>query len=190
VSGERRFSDPLIKLPDKSEPLLSFTNVVEAHVLAAIRRRHEIPMQKVRPALDYLEGTLGRVHPLAHEELLTDGVSLFVENLGQIINLSRSGQLGIKELIRAHLERVSHDRDGFAGRLFPFTRPQRETSQPRVVVLDPRVSFGRPSISGTSVRTEVVACRLKTGESIDEIAADYNLSEEQIQEAIRYELAA
>lgn len=190
VSGERRFSEPLIDLPDPAEPLLSFTNVVEAHVLAAIRKRHGIPMQQVRPALRYLEGELDVAHPLAHEEVLTDGVSLFVEHLGQLVNLSEQGQLGVTEVLRAHLQRVTHDRDGLAGKLFPFSRGTRDLAQPRVVVLDPRISFGRPSIAGTSVKTEVVATRLKAGESIRELAEDYGISAGQIEEAIRYELAA
>ena len=110
--------------------------------------------------------------------------------VGQLVNLTESGQLGVKELLEAHLERVAHDRDGFAERLFPFSRGTRDLRQPRVVVLDPRVSFGRPAIAGTSVRTEVIASRLKAGESIRELSDDYGISEDEIQEAIRYELAA
>ncbi len=64
----RQFSNALIGLPDPGEPLLSFTNLVEAHVLKAIRRRHGIPMQKMRPALLYLEEELGVSHPLARQE--------------------------------------------------------------------------------------------------------------------------
>lgn len=190
MGGKKRFSEPLIELPDPEEPLLSFTNVVEAHVLAAIRRRHGIPMQQVRPALDFLERKLRVSHPLAHKELLTDGVSLFVEHLGVLINLSEQGQLGAKEYLKAHLERVAHDRDGFADRLFPFSRGTPDLRQPSVVVLDPRISFGRPSIAGTSVRTEVIVSRLKAGESIRELAEDYDIPEDEIQEAIRYELVA
>lgn len=185
----RQFSDPLIQVPDPDEPLLSFTNLVEAHVLMAIRRHHGIPMQKVRPALLYIEEQLGVPHPLAHEELLTDGVDLFVERFGQLVNVSRSGQLSIRELLDAHLRRIEHDRGGFAARLFPFSRGNA-LDVPRIVVVDPRISFGRPVIAGTSVRTEVIAARLKAGESIETLADDYRIEVPRIEEAIRYELAA
>jgi uncharacterized protein (DUF433 family) len=190
AAGGRRFSEPLIQLPNPDEPLLSFTNLVEAHVLAAIRRRHGVPMQKVRPALEFLEKELEVGHPLAHKELLTDGVSLFVEHLGRLVNLSQRGQLAVRQILEAHLERVEHDASGLAARLFPFSRGTEDLRPPRVVVVDPRISFGRPAITGTSVRTEVVASRLKAGESIHELALDYEISEELIEEAIRYELAA
>jgi uncharacterized protein (DUF433 family) len=58
------------------------------------------------------------------------------------------------------------------------------------VVVDPRISFGRPVIDGTSVRTETVAARYKAGESAADLADDYGVEVPQIDEAIRYELAA
>lgn len=185
----RQFSEPLISIPDPLEPLLSFTNLVEGHVLKAIRRGHGISMQKVRPALLYLEEELRVSHPLAHQELLTDGVSLFVERFGRLLNLSQRGQLAVKELLEAHLRRIEHDTEGLARRLFPFTRGE-SLDAPRFVVVDPGVAFGRPVINGTGVRTEVVASRLKAGESMRELAEDYEVQVEQIEEAIRYELAA
>lgn len=189
TGSEPRFSEPLIELPDPGESLLSFTNLVEAHVLAAIRRKHGVPMQKVRPALAFLEKQLGFRHPLAHRQLLTDGVSLFVEHLGQLIDLSSSGQVAIRELLVAHLERIEHDAEGLAQRLFPFTRSSI-AGTPRVVVLDPRIGFGQPVIAGTSVRTEVIAGRLEAGESVGEIAADFGIDTDKVEEALRYELAA
>jgi uncharacterized protein (DUF433 family) len=45
-------------------------------------------------------------------------------------------------------------------------------------------------IAGTSVRTEVIASRLKAGESVQDLADDYSVEVAEIEEAIRYELAA
>lgn len=189
AAGRDRFSEPLIALPDPGETLLCFTNVVEAHVLSAIRRRHGVPMQQVRPALRFLEEELDLTHPLAHAELETDGLSLFVEKYGQLINLSQEGQLAIRELLLAHLRRIEHDAEGLASRLFPFTRGER-LDAPHVVVIDPRISFGQPVVAGTGIRTSVLAARLKAGESIQELAEDYRLGAEKVEEAIRYELRA
>ena len=55
----------------------------------------------MRPALLYLEEELAVAHPLAHQELLTDGVHLFVERFGQLLNLSQSGQLAVRDLLEA-----------------------------------------------------------------------------------------
>lgn len=95
----------------------------------------------------------------------------------------------VRELLEAHLRRIEHDGRGLALRLFPFSRGE-SLQAPRIVVVDPRISFGRPVIDGTAVRTEVVARRLRAGESVVDLATDYGVEVREIEEAIRYELAA
>jgi len=40
----QKFFKPIIELPDSKLASLSFVNLVEAHVLDAIRREHKIPL--------------------------------------------------------------------------------------------------------------------------------------------------
>ncbi|MGH9863440.1 MAG: DUF433 domain-containing protein [Candidatus Acidiferrales bacterium] len=183
----RRFFRPLIVPPDNGANLLSFMNLVEAHVLDAIRREHEIPLGKVRKALEYLKRQFPSQHPLADQRFETDGLDLFVEKYGQLINLSQGGQLAIRNLLQAHLRRVEWDESGFAVRLYPYTR-KREPEEPKVVVIDPFVSFGRPILVGTGIPTSVIAERYKAGESIEQLAGDYGRKQLEIEEAIRCEL--
>jgi hypothetical protein len=75
VSGPAR----VIQLAGGRPPLLSFWNLVEAYVLAALRRRHQVPLQRVRKALRFLERELDTERPLIEQEFLTDGLDLFVE---------------------------------------------------------------------------------------------------------------
>ncbi len=188
VKAGRRYFQPVIALPDKNLHLLSFVNVVEAHVLDAIRRKHEVPLRKVRDAVSYLQRRLASKHPLAEQQIETDGRDLFVQRLGQLINISQEGQLAMRELINAHLQRIEWDASGCASRLYPFTR-KRELQEPKVVVMDPYVAFGRPALAGTGIPTAVIADRYKAGESIDQLADDYGRQRPEIEEAIRCELA-
>jgi hypothetical protein len=89
----QQFSKPLIQRPSPDFSQLSFTNLVEAHVLRVIREVHNIRLDKVRTALDYLEREFNLPHPLARVEFQTDGVDLFVENIDKLVNVSRAGQL-------------------------------------------------------------------------------------------------
>jgi hypothetical protein len=43
--------EPLITVPDPELPLLSFFNLIEAHVLDAIRYKDKIPLKNVRNAM-------------------------------------------------------------------------------------------------------------------------------------------
>jgi len=182
-----RFFEPIIDLPDQHRGVLSFINLVEAHVLAAIRRKHRLPLPQVRQALHYVEKQFPSKHPLADQRFETDGLNLFVQKWGQLINISQYGQLAIRRLLEAHLRRIERDPDGLPTRLYPFTR-KFEPEEPRVVVIDPFVSFGRPVIVGTGIPTAVVAERYKAGETIDELAQDYGYQRLGIEEAIRCEL--
>ena len=186
-SGRQRFFQPIIALPDRDCRLLSFMNLVEAHVLDAIRREHEVSLEKVRKALAYLGKHIHSAHPLAEQGFETDGADLFVRHYGQLVNISPSGQLAMRKVIEAHLRRIERDEEGLAARLYPFTR-KRAPDEPKVVVIDPRVSFGRPVLMGSGIPTAMIAERYKAGESIDELAEDYGRRRLDIEEAIRCEL--
>jgi uncharacterized protein (DUF433 family) len=189
--GQANFK-PVIEVPDQdTKPtLLSFLNLVELHVLGALRRQHQVPLPHVRSALRYLKReSPGSSRPLANVKLLTNGLDLFVERYGKLINATRDGQVEIRALLQAHLRRVDSDDRGVALRLYPFTHG-RELDGPRSVVIDARVSFGRPTLAGTGIPTGIIAERFKAGESPAELAADYRRTEAEILEAIRCELSA
>jgi uncharacterized protein (DUF433 family) len=164
-------------------------NVVEIHVLDAIRREHKIRLTNIRQALSYLRRHFPSPHPLADQNFETDGLDLFIQVYGQLINITQSGQLAMRSILEAHLQRIERDPQGLAVRLYPFTR-KRHLDGPRIVVIDPHISFGRPALTSSGIATGVIAERYKAGESIDELADDYGRQPLEIEEAIRCELQA
>lgn len=192
MQGQAQFKPP-IAIADPERRLLSFVNLVEAHVLSAIRREHEVALKSVRQACDFLRRQFNSTHPLATQKFETDGRDLFVTRLGQLINASQEGQLAMRALLELHLRRVEWDAQGLAVRLYPFTRRVTEEGSPdppRLIVIDPGFGFGRPVLSGTGIVTSVIAERYKAGESIEELAHDYGRQGLEIEEAIRCELYA
>jgi uncharacterized protein (DUF433 family) len=188
VMGQRSFK-PVIELPDRRRPELSFINLVEAHILDALRREHQIPLQQVRKSLAYVERELGSRHPLATEIFQTDGVDLFVEKYAQLISTAKAGQTAMREMLNQHLHRLEFEPRGVAVRLFPFTR-RPGIDDPRVVVIDPLLAFGRPVLAKTGIPTAVIAERFHAGDSATELARDYGRHVAEIEEAIRCEQLA
>jgi len=194
----RRVFRPIIQRADRKRNLLSFVNLVEAHVLLAICRGHKVRLPKVRDALTYLKKHLGYQgnHPLANVEFITDGQRLFVERFGQLIKASPEGQMVMKQVIETYLKRIEYDQEGMPLSLYPFSRTAESTKnvglgeQPKVVVINPFVSFGRPVLSEVGVPTEIVNERFNAGETMVELAEDYSLEVSDIEEAIRYERTA
>ncbi|PYL74234.1 MAG: hypothetical protein DMF26_11670 [Verrucomicrobia bacterium] len=184
----RKFFKPVIHPAAKSPVALSFINLIEAHVLAAIRRQHRVDMPAVRRAINFLERESGSAHPLADYKFETNGIDLFIQHYGQFISVSQGGQIAVRDLLKAHLKRIERDERGIPVKLYPFTRFGL-ADEPRNIVIDPFISFGKAVITGTGVSTDIVAERFKAGESADELASDYGCAREKIEEAIRCELS-
>jgi uncharacterized protein (DUF433 family) len=161
----------------------------EAHLLAAIRRKHHVPLPTVRRALRYVADHLQLKRPLAEATFETDGIDLFVERLGQLINVSKEGQTEMSDMIRAYLKRIERDERGLPVKLYLFTRKDELQEREPSVVVDPRVAFGRPVLARTAVPTAILADRFKAGDTLSELAGDYGTSPQAIEEAIRCELA-
>ena len=188
--GKKRF-DPLIFLPDRDLPLLSFVNLVEAHILDAIRYKHNVPLSNVRAAIGHLREYSDSQHPLADYWFQLKGVDLLIEDKGLLVNATRQGQIEMKEIITAYLKRVERDPAGAAVGLYPYLKrhPLIKVEEPKLVLIDPRISFGKPILVGVGVPTSVVADRYDAGERIIELAHDYGCEASEIQNAIAYERA-
>jgi uncharacterized protein (DUF433 family) len=188
ASGTGRFQ-PLIRPAQSRPPVLSFSNLIEAHVLRALRTDHGVSVKDLRAALRYAEERLGIERLLLRRELCTEGGSLFLERYGQLISLSASGQLAMRKLLEEHLKRVEWDASSLPIRLYPFPSFEGIGSD-RPIAIDPRIAFGRPVLVRKGISTHVIAERIDAGETVPDLAADYELTPVEIEEAVLYERAA
>jgi uncharacterized protein (DUF433 family) len=178
---------PVIKLPDPGVPTLSFMNLVEAHVLGGMRRLENVSFPTVRKGLGFLEEQFPSPHPLADQLFETDGVNLFIRKLDRIINISLNGQIEMKEVVSGYLRRIDRNINTGVVRLYPFLKKEPSFDEPKRVMIDPLVSFGRPVLVGTGVPTDVIAERFYAGDSFDDLARDYDITPKQVEEAVQYE---
>lgn len=168
--------------------MLSFSNLIEAHVLRSLRTEHGVPLPAVRQAQAFAEKQLNIKHLLLREELCTAGGRLFLDRFGELVNLSASGQLAVRQVFEAHLARVQWGTLKAATRLYPFV--VGETADAKPILIDPAISFGRPVVDGAFVSTGAIVERLDADESVEDVAADYELSVDAITKAVLFERAA
>ena len=183
----RQSSEPLIQRPNLDLPQLSFTNLVEAHVLRIIRSAHQVKLDKVRKALDYMSQRLDTNHPLVTHRFQTDGIDLFVDQMDELVNVSRSGQLAMRETLKHLLTRVEWDENGIASRFFPITELVPEPGSDKIIFLDPAIRFGKPIIADTGVPTDIIVELYNAGDSIEAIANEYECTPLQVRTAIQFE---
>jgi len=160
--GQTKHMQRLIKA-DAGTGLLSFNNFVEAYVLASLTRQFEVPLVRVRQALRYVGGE----RPLLTTVFKTDGQGIFVEQ------------------IEDSLQRVDLDRAHRPLRLYPW---RREPYEPKIVSIDPRRAFGRPTVVGRGIKIDVIIDRHRAGESVAQLSADYELDGDVIEGVLRWGL--
>jgi len=178
---------PLIKPASRRPPMLSFSNLIEAHVLRSLRTEHVVSVNALRSALVFAEKKLGIDRLLLRPELRAHAGKVFLDRYGELIDLSASGQLAMRRLLAEHLKRVEWDPTNLPIRLYPFLPTP---SEERAIVIDPRIASGRPVVARKGISTSAIAERIDAGESLDDIAADYDLRLSEIEQAVLYERAA
>jgi uncharacterized protein (DUF433 family) len=194
-SGQKRSFEPLIIPPDRRKTLLSFVNLVEAHVLKTIRHKHRIQMIHVREAISELSKTYNTEYPLADVDLLAGDAELFYKRFGILLNLSRGKQQAFS-FLQTYLDRIERNLEKQAKRLYPFViapvwvgRKTLINQDPKLISIDPYISYGRPVITGTGISTDAIADRFWGGDNIELLARDFDCSISAIEYAIRYEKA-
>lgn len=185
--GGKGFFSPLIRPADAKNSVLSFNNLIEAHVLRALRTEHGVSIKAVRDALRYAEHAFSIDRLLLRSELRASAGELFLDRYTELVNLSKSGQLAMRRMLEAYLQRVEWDHD-LPIRLFPFVTG--ELAVARSIAIDPALAFGRPVVYRGAISTAVIAERIDAGESVEALAVDYGLQTTEVEEAVLYERAA
>lgn len=161
---------------------LSFIDLVEAHMLLAIRRGYGIPLKRLRTAMEYLREDGGDLLFLAHRDFKHDRQHLYVDRDEYLVSLSERGQHVEPRVIQDGLKQIVYGEDGYADRFFPLVNGVEQKS----IMLSPSIGFGRPVLTRLGVSAEAVAERFRVGEHLKDLAEDYGATTEEIEDAIRW----
>jgi len=179
-------SPPLIIRPVPGDSRLSYSNLIEGYVIHVLRKQMKLSLMEIRKGIEYVEKEFGIQRFLLSDQLRVRLGNLLVEEEGRYYNVGRSGgQIEIPEAVEAYLKRIEY-RNGFPEGLYPVTRPGHPEGPRRIVIL-PDVGFGKPVTERNHISAAVIASRFGAGESVSELAEDYELEAEDIEEAIRTE---
>ena len=178
-----------VRRPETGDPRLSYSNLLELHVLKGLRRHFGVKMTEVRQGLEYARTKLGTERVLLSRELRANFGNVFVERRNRLINIGKGGQEAMPAILDRYLSRIQWDKAGHPIDFYPWTRANEETS-PRVVAIRPTVAYGRPVVASRGITTAIIAERFSEGESIAALAADYDLTPSEVEEAVRYEQGA
>ena len=183
--------DPVVTfLPTdrRADPCVPFVGLAEALVLSALRRS-EVPLQRIRPALAHLQREIGLDHALASRRVYTDGAELLFDygeshadtpdGAGVRTLVVRSGQRVFADVVHDYLRRIEYGADGYASLIHLPAYGHAE------VVADPTRSFGAPIFERGGARVDDVLQRFWTGDSLDELSAEFGVPADQLEDVLR-----
>jgi uncharacterized protein (DUF433 family) len=175
------------------EPLTShgvsvpFVGLAEAYIVSAFTKAG-LPMQRIRPAVLWLQDHIGLPQALASKQLQTDGAEVlwdFGRNSKDPADLDivdglvvvRSGQQVFRPVVRDFLTRVTYENG--------WTRTIRLPQYHNVdVIVDPWLNGGKPTVAERGIRVVDIVNRLKAQEPAKDVAYDYAMTVREV-EAIR-----
>lgn len=164
---------------------LSYLQLIEVGVVAAMRKSG-VRLDTIRDARKYLSAEFNSAFPFAQYRFKTDGKQLFLgydqiikSEKDKLLNVTKRGQLAWNEILSGLLQEFEYDSE--IGTVLRW----RVAGTDNPIRIDPRVAFGSPHVSG--VATWVLRDRWNSGESVADIAEDYDLSSDLVTAALRFE---
>jgi uncharacterized protein (DUF433 family) len=163
---------------------LSYMQLIEVAVVAAFRKAG-LTLKNIRETREYVAKQFESEFPFAQYRFKADGKRLVMDfqqiegdrGKGKILRPDQGGQLAW-EAILGRLNEFDYEGHGIVIK-WHVAGPKSP------IIIDPRIAYGAPTIKGTP--TWVLSGRWEAGESVKEIAEDFDLSPEEVREALTFE---
>jgi uncharacterized protein (DUF433 family) len=168
--------------PVDGDRAISFLDLIDVFVAGQLRE-HGVSLQTLRRVYACLAEELQTPHPFCRNELLSDGKVVFMrgmdekgqEELKEVL----SRQKVFPEIILPFLNRIDY---GAASRL------AERWHIARLVVVDPRICFGKPVVEPVSIPTAILAAAYHANdEDVELVAGWYNVHADHVRAAVAFE---
>jgi uncharacterized protein (DUF433 family) len=150
-------------------PSVPLVGLAEASSLRALRQI--LPLREIPVAVDFIRTHAHEQHALANQRLVTDGVTVFLEEHEDVVRL-RDRQVTIAEVFREHLKPMEYDGDDYP----------EAYNVPRLpgVQIHPLFNAGRMSFRRNRVPLFAVAGLLSSGEQPAVVALEFGLAAAEV----------
>jgi len=165
---------------------LSYMQLIEVGVVAAMREAG-VKLNTIRDARNYLASKFGSQFPFAEYRFKTSGKNLIVDSEAldpkdkdKLVVVSESGQYAFREILQRLLREFEYSAED-KGTVIQW----KVAGADEPIVIDPRVAFGSPNVKG--IATWVLKERYENGDSVADIADDFDLSKEMVLSGLKFE---
>jgi uncharacterized protein (DUF433 family) len=184
--GSKNHPHPLFKSdyrPVENDYAISFYDLIDVR-MAGYFRNQGVSMHEVRKAYDVLSKMLETRHAFCHSALYTDGRKIFIhaiKEIGTEILREVTTSQQFFTYIKDHLSRIEYS---------PETHLAKSWRIDDGVVVNPVISFGKPTIEGTGTSTYIIASQYHANDQNKQLVADlYDITEKDVMHAVDFEMS-
>lgn len=186
-AGQRKSQPPVVDSDFEKKIYASFLDLIDlVFVREFLQRGFGLPT--LRKALDEARDWLGTPH-FGQSVFFTtsaDQIALQMPEDGSMVALLTGGQGVMTQIVKMFSDRLNFEdatKFGFARRWYP-----REGK--RLIVIDPEISFGRPTLIGTGIPTNnIYDLFLGEDKSIEPVSNWFEIPAVKIEAAVQFEQA-
>lgn len=164
---------------------VGFHTLIEFYTMMQLSEAGVKPREVIK-AHKYLSVTFNTAFPFAQQKLLSsiksDGKKIYFKNNGDILTLDGTKQLNL-QLIEYFFEKLDFDQEQIATRFWPLGKEKS-------IVIDPSRKFGHPVIDKLNIYPETIFNHVNAGDPKKYVAHIYDLTLEQVENALEYCKAA
>ena len=157
---------------------VNFYTLIELYVFDFFRQK-KIPVNKIITAHREIGTLLETPYPFCHTEvLMSSGRNILLNYKGILLNASPGFQQEIAEYVLPYSQKIEFQNQ-MAYKYFPLGKEKS-------IVVNPENQYGSPTFEGTGMKVSTIAGLLRAGELHHIIRKIYDLTEEQLEDAIQY----
>lgn len=165
---------------------INFYSLIEFYTFFKLREKG-ISSTEIKKVHNELSKILNTRYPFAMQDFYVDKLTkkkkfVYYKYLESLIKFHPKKQYSFDFIIDEFLDKIEFDENNFAVKLFPLGKDKK-------VVVDPQHQFGQPTIFGRNVKTRTIYSLYKGGETEEDICILYNLSSDEVQDAINFHSA-
>jgi uncharacterized protein (DUF433 family) len=142
-------------------------------------REQKLPVNKIIEAHQEISTLLKTPYPFCHTDILmSSGRSILLDYNGILLEATPGFQQDIAEYVLPYSQKIEF-KNQMAHKYFPLGKD-------RSIVVNPNYQYGSPTFVGTGMKVNSIAGLLASGENHTVIRRLFDLSEEQLNDAIIY----
>jgi len=168
--------------PIKDTIAVNFLSLIEMYVFYKLKER-DIKTSNIIKMHTRMSKYLNTPYPFALQDFYISGKTIYFGQIDSLIEASDTYQAFIPSFINQFIEKITFDDKRLARKFYPLGKNKS-------VVLNPENQCGQPIIDGTNILTATLFEYYRGNESIETIAKLFELSEENVKDAIEFHQVA